>query len=94
MSRWGHGNSQTVGRCSLCGGLVTLPAAWWSVVPAEPTCEGCGATAAPPELPTIPMVPPGRATTKLVWSNTSNAAFYQPDRTVEHTFSTGACDFK
>lgn len=36
---------RVIGKCSLCGGRVTVPIAWWSVVPPVPTCERCGAVA-------------------------------------------------
>jgi hypothetical protein len=35
---------QVVGRCSLCGGSVTIPTFYHSVVPPTPTCQSCGAT--------------------------------------------------
>lgn len=47
----------TIGRCSLCGGEVTVPHLWLGVIPPAPTCSSCGAVAAPPELPVIPMEP-------------------------------------
>lgn len=45
-----------LGECSICGGDVTVPDIFWSVVPPTPTCEKCGA------IPrgfrrVIPMVP-------------------------------------
>lgn len=48
-----------VGRCSLCGGLVTIPMVWHGVQPPKATCEACGAvedTSA--KLPVIPTVKP------------------------------------
>lgn len=45
----------TCGTCSLCGGRVTVPDHWLSVVPPTPTCEQCGAVAAE-HGPVIPMV--------------------------------------
>ena len=55
-------NVKIVGKCGICGGRVTVPAVWWSVVPPVPTCESCGAvmddTA---HLPTLPMRPRPRA---------------------------------
>jgi hypothetical protein len=50
-------NDRHVGTCSLCGGRVMLPSIWHSVIPPEPTCERCHATAAPPELPVMKMRP-------------------------------------
>jgi len=49
--------NRTIGTCSICGGNVTLPNVWGGVVLPTPTCERCGATAKPPELPAIPMNP-------------------------------------
>ena len=46
-----------VGRCSICGGNVTLPTYFASIIPPVPTCQSCGATAARPELPVVPMEP-------------------------------------
>lgn len=51
----------TVGTCSLCGGMVTVPQVWFGVIPPTPTCTRCGAMATPPELPVIPMSNPRRA---------------------------------
>ena len=31
------------GRCSICGGTVTTPHVYHSVVPPTPTCQACGA---------------------------------------------------
>lgn len=46
----------TVGTCSLCGGRVTVPDVWMSIIPPTPTCEQCGAVAAE-HGPVIPMRP-------------------------------------
>ena len=50
-------NEQICGTCSLCGGPVVLPIAWWSVVPPQPTCKECGAVAKTDYGPVIPMQP-------------------------------------
>jgi hypothetical protein len=50
-------NDTVLGTCSNCGGRVTIPFHWMSVVPPVPTCESCGATALP-NGPVIPMGPP------------------------------------
>lgn len=56
-------NSTVIGRCSCCGGLVTVPSIWMSVVPPVPTCEACGATSdVNDKLPVIPMKPTKRYT--------------------------------
>lgn len=49
-------NDQTIGTCSICGGPVTVPAVWHSVLPAVPQCRSCGAVAAS-HGPVIPMRP-------------------------------------
>lgn len=46
--------SQVVGTCSICGGVVTVPLTWTSIIPDVPTCSGCGAVAAA-HGPVIPM---------------------------------------
>jgi hypothetical protein len=52
-----------IGTCSICGGRVSVPAAWMSVVPPVPTCESCGAVEAE-HGPVIQMKPgPRYATT-------------------------------
>jgi len=45
----------TIGTCSLCGGAVRLPAAWYGTVPPIPTCASCGATAKQPHGPVVDM---------------------------------------
>lgn len=37
-------SEKTVGTCSICGGRVSVPFAWWGIYPPVPTCESCGAT--------------------------------------------------
>lgn len=48
-----------IGTCSICGGRVTVPTFFHSVVPPTPTCESCGAVAAS-HGPVIPMRPAPR----------------------------------
>lgn len=53
-------NARVVGRCSLCGGLVTVPELWWGITPPPKTCNNCGAIAQDhfyENLPIIPMEP-------------------------------------
>lgn len=46
-------SERTVGKCSECGGRVTMPVGMWSGVnPPEPHCSNCGAG---PRLPVVPM---------------------------------------
>ena len=52
------GDDLVMGTCSICGGAVTVPKIWMGVVPPTPTCARCGAYAAPPTLPVIPMYRP------------------------------------
>lgn len=47
-------STTTIGTCSICGGRVSVPTIYFSVVPPTPTCENCGATALP-SGPVIPM---------------------------------------
>ena len=48
-----------IGKCGNCGGRVTVPTYYLSVVPPVPTCASCGATAKP-QGPTIEMNPAPR----------------------------------
>jgi len=48
----------TVGTCSCCGGRVTVPDNWLSVIPPVPTCKQCGATPEQPHGAVIPMKAP------------------------------------
>lgn len=48
-------NDRHVGTCGDCGGRVMVPSVWFGVVPPEPTCVRCGATAAPLDLPVMRM---------------------------------------
>lgn len=51
-------NNRPIGKCSICGGVVSLPVSYMSVFPPVPTCEKCGATEdRAARLPIIPMVP-------------------------------------
>ena len=43
------------GTCSLCGGRVTTPAAWYGLNPPVPSCQACGATKANPYGGIVPM---------------------------------------
>ena len=48
---------KTHGTCNQCGGRVTTPRAYMSVVPPIPTCERCGATKKQPHGAVIEMEP-------------------------------------
>jgi hypothetical protein len=56
------GSRSTVGTCGSCGGRVSVPTVWMSVVPPVPMCETCGATARPDHGPVVPMNPPMKLT--------------------------------
>jgi len=54
-------NTRVVGRCSQCGGVVSVPTVFLSVVPPVPTCEQCGAVMnRAANLPVVPTVPMGQ----------------------------------
>ena len=56
-----NGNQQIIGRCSLCGGVVSMPLVWLGVTRPVARCERCGAVAdEAARLPVVPMVEPGR----------------------------------
>lgn len=46
-----------LGKCSICGGRVTVPEIYWSTVPPTPKCKKCGAVATQNYGPVIPMTP-------------------------------------
>lgn len=50
-------NKRTIGTCGDCGGAVTEPTVYMSVVPPVPSCEDCGARVKPNYGPTLPMQP-------------------------------------
>ena len=51
---------KTLGTCSLCGGRVTVPDAWWCLDPPVPTCQQCRARQKPSHGPVIEMDPASR----------------------------------
>lgn len=48
-------NNTIIGTCSECGSAVSVPTFWWGTIPPVPQCVGCGAVAAQPYGPVIPM---------------------------------------
>lgn len=49
-------NQLPIGKCSLCGGLVTVPMIWHGINPPPKTCSGCGAEVdEAANLKTLPM---------------------------------------
>lgn len=51
----GNLNKRPVGRCSQCGGVVSIPPVFWSVMRPVPSCERCGAVL--DEAHSLPVVP-------------------------------------
>jgi hypothetical protein len=54
-------NRIVTGTCSICGGPVSVPTVWHSIIPPVPTCERCGAVAAQ-HGPVMPMMQPTHRT--------------------------------
>ena len=50
-------SKRTIGTCGSCGGAVTMPTVFHSVVPPTPRCESCGSTPAVAHGPVIEMAP-------------------------------------
>ncbi len=63
-------NTTIVGLCSICGGKVTVPSMWMSVIPPVPTCSKCGATqrAQADNYPIIDMDPYFPQNYKTTWT--------------------------
>lgn len=57
---------RTIGTCSYCHGRVAIPSAWLGIYPPTPTCQKCGARAAPSFGPLIPMLAPTPAVERIV----------------------------
>lgn len=54
----GNMNYTPIGKCSICGSIVSQPQSWMSVNRPVPKCESCGAVADQVgNMPTIPMKP-------------------------------------
>ncbi len=69
--------SVTIGTCSLCGGPVSVPSMWMSIIPPVPTCGACGAVEAP-HGPVIQMQP--QRYTFVVTSGTTTKASFDGTR--------------
>lgn len=67
-----------IGKCSLCGGDVSTPQHWASVLPAFPTCTKCGAVA-DTQQPVIKMQRPKHE----LLSTTSSGPYTPPTYTYE-----------
>ena len=68
----------TLGTCSVCGGPVTVPTAWWGLFPPTPCCENCGAVPEAAHGPIIPMRPTKTWTTSGTnWNLDLNQPFAQ-----------------
>jgi hypothetical protein len=57
-------NHNVLGSCSICGGPVVVPTAYWSVIAPIPECASCGAIKADTHGPVVPMVPCPRIVTE------------------------------
>lgn len=58
IANYWNGYLKPIGRCSQCGGIVSVPRYWIGVGRPPATCEICGATADHhPNLPVIPTIP-------------------------------------
>ncbi len=54
----GNLDRRPIGKCSRCGGVVSIPLIWFSIRRPVPSCESCGAVAdETANLPVIPMRP-------------------------------------
>jgi len=54
----GNLNRRIIGKCGICGAVVSVPTIIHSVKRPVPTCERCGAVAdETASLPVIPMLP-------------------------------------
>jgi len=50
--------NRVVGKCSICGGRVTVPDVWMGINPPIPQCENCYAFEdTTKDLPVVPMKP-------------------------------------
>lgn len=79
----GNMNRRPIGRCSECGGVVSLPEYWMGVNRPLPTCESCGRVANEANylnLPIIPMKPRKSDVWPREWS-TDNEPPYKITRT-------------
>lgn len=56
-NQWVQPGYSIVGTCSICGGAVTVPTVWSSVVPPVPSCTACGAVKKQSYGPVVDMVP-------------------------------------
>lgn len=74
-----------IGTCGLCGGRVTVPTVFMSIIPPTPTCESCGAQVA--EGPVLPMKPAPvrrRVAVALTCWRCGTAAYQPNDRCDSH----------
>jgi hypothetical protein len=72
-------NKSTMGTCSICGGRVSVPAVWWSVIPPTPTCELCGAIPLEAHGPVIPMRPSEFGTASNLRFRITGTSWERPD---------------
>ncbi len=51
-------NKIVLGKCSICGGIVSMPTIWFGILPPIAACESCFAIEDKySDLPTVPMTP-------------------------------------
>ena len=64
----------TIGTCGRCGGAVTIPSYWMSVIPPTPKCVACGATPKEAHGPVLPMNNPGTHSDPQLYTKTSRTS--------------------
>jgi hypothetical protein len=58
-------SNRPIGRCSICGGIVSIyQGSWYGIYPPPPTCESCGTVADTVPDKIIPMSP-ARQTSRI-----------------------------
>jgi hypothetical protein len=79
-------NDIVVGKCSLCGGSVTVPTVWHGILRPTATCQSCGATEKN-NLPVIQMEKPAK---RNVTTITVGKTFGTADVDSEWKITTGS----
>ena len=67
-------NEKIIGKCSICGGLVTVPNIWYGINPPIPTCSSCGAVKKD-LLPVIDMEPKRQLLNEFTYYTANNNLF-------------------
>lgn len=68
----------TVGTCGRCGGRVSVPTVYMSIIPPTPACEGCGATPKSAHGPVIEMGEPRRSLGERLRAGEPDFRFSRP----------------